>query len=289
MCIAVYRRHGLAGLIVRHALIWLVIVFALFPVVWIVSASFNPTNSLQTQQLIPRNPTLQHYRTLFTDPNVPFLRWLLNTLKISGITAVGTVILCALGAYAFSRFRFTGRRTGLLGLLIVQMFPQMLAMVAIYLLLLAISEYIPSFGLNTHPGLILVYLGGAMGFNTWFMKGYFDTIPRSLEESAMVDGATPFRAFIRIIIPLARPILAVVLIIQFITSYGEYILASILLRGTEMYTLSVGLRFFTQEAYSRRWGTFAAAAIIGALMILAIFLPLQRMIISGLTGGAVKE
>lgn len=284
-----YSRHGRLGLIVRHALTWLGIVYALFPVVWMLSASLNPTNNLLEQRLFPANPTTEHYRRLFTDPTVPFPTWILNTVKVSGTTAVITVFLCALGAYAFSRFRFRGRRTGLLALLLVQMFPQMLAMVAIYLLLIEIRKYAPWLGLNTHPGLIMVYLGGAMGFNTWFMKGYFDTIPRSLEESAMVDGATPFQAFVRIVLPLARPILAVVLIIQFIASYSEYVLASILLKGTNMYTLAVGLRFFIQQAYDRRWGVFAAAAILGALLILLIFLPLQKLIISGLTGGAVKE
>lgn len=284
-----YSKHGWFGLLWRHLLIWLGVAYALFPVIWIFSASFNPTNTLVGQKLIPRTPTLQHYRTLFSDPTAPFSTWLWNTIKVAGVTAAITVFLCALGAYAFSRFRFRGRRSGLLTLLLVQMFPQMLAMVAIYLLLLELGKYFPWLGLNTHLGLIAVYLGGAMGFNTWFMKGYFDTIPRSLEESAMVDGATPFQAFWRIILPLARPILAVVLIIQFITSYGEYILASILLKGVDRYTLAVGLRFFIQEAYNRRWGTFAAASIMGAIVILLIFLPLQRLIISGLTRGAVKE
>ncbi len=284
-----YSRPSFLGLLVRHALILVAVAWALFPVLWILSASFNPTNNLLEQRLIPSSPTLEHYRRLFTDPTVPFPRWLVNTLLVSGVTAVITVFLCALGAYAFSRFRFKFRRAGLLSLLLVQMFPQMLAMVAIYLLLIRIKEFVPWLGYNTHPGLIMVYLGGAMGFNTWFMKGYFDTIPRSVEESALVDGATPFQAFLRIVLPLARPILAVVLIIQFITTYSEYVLASILLKGTEMYTLAVGLRFFIQAAYDRRWGAFSAAAILGALLILAIFLPLQRLIISGLTGGAVKE
>lgn len=284
-----YSRPSPLGLVIRYLLIALGILYALFPVLWILSASFNPTNNLLEQRLFPANPTLEHYRRLFTDPTVPFPRWILNTLQVSGITSVITVFLCALGAYAFSRFRFRGRRMGLLALLLVQMFPQMLAMVAIYLLLIRIKEVVPWLGYNTHPGLILVYLGGAMGFNTWFMKGYFDTIPRSVEESALVDGATPFQAFLRIVMPLARPILAVVLIIQFITTYSEYVLASILLKGTDMYTLAVGLRFFIQQAYDRRWGAFSAAAILGALLILAIFLPLQKLIISGLTGGAVKE
>lgn len=284
-----YSHPSRIGLIVRHALIWIGVIYALFPILWILSASFNPTNNLLEQKLLPANPTLEHYRRLFTDPTIPFPRWVLNTVIVSGTTAVITVFLCALGAYAFSRFRFRGRRAGLLALLLVQMFPQMLAMVAIYLLLIKIKEFVPWLGYNTHPGLIMVYLGGAMGFNTWFMKGYFDTIPRSVEESALVDGATPFQAFLRIVLPLARPILAVVLIIQFITTYSEYVLASILLKGTEMYTLAVGLRFFIQQAYDRRWGVFSAAAILGALLILAIFLPLQKLIISGLTGGAVKE
>lgn len=284
-----YNRHHRFGLLWRHLLIWVGIAFALLPAVWIFSASINPSNSLIGQGLIPPNATFAHYRALFTDPDYPFMRWLWNTIKVAGVTAILTVFLCALGAYSFSRFRFRGRRTGLLSLLLVQMFPQMLAMVAIFLLLLELGKHIPWLGINSHPGLIMVYLGGAMGFNTWFMKGYFDTIPRSLEESAMVDGATPFRAFSWIILPLARPILAVVLIIQFITSYSEFILASILLKGTDQYTLAVGLRFFTQQAFTRRWGTFAAASIIGAIVILLIFLPLQRMIISGLTRGAVKE
>jgi len=285
----VYRIRHILGRCVRHLLLWIAIAFALFPVLWIASASINPTSSLATQRFIPEQVTLDHYRTLFTDPNYPFVTWLLNTLKVSGITAVGAVILCTLAGYSFSRFHFRGRRVGVLAMLLVQMFPQMLAMVAIFLLLRSIGDWVPAFGLNTHLGLIMVYLAGAVGFNTWLIKGYFDTIPRSLEESAMIDGATPFQAFVRIMLPLVRPILAVILIIQFMASYAEFILASVLLRGTDTYTLSVGLRFFTEQAMSRRWGPFAAGAIVGGFVILLLFLPFQRLIVSGLTGGAVKE
>jgi len=285
----VYRIRHILGRCVRHLLLWIAIAFALFPVLWIASASINPTSSLATQRFIPEQVTLDHYRTLFTDPNYPFVTWLLNTLKVSGITAVGAVILCTLAGYSFSRFHFRGRRVGVLAMLLVQMFPQMLAMVAIFLLLRSIGDWVPAFGLNTHLGLIMVYLAGAVGFNTWLIKGYFDTIPRSLEESAMIDGATPFQAFVRIMLPLVRPILAVILIIQFMASYAEYILASVLLRGTDTYTLAVGLRFFTEQAMSRRWGPFAAGAIVGGFVILLLFLPFQRLIVSGLTGGAVKE
>ena len=284
-----YRARRVVGRIVRHLLLWTAIAYALFPVLWIASASFNPTNSLASQKFVPDRFTLDHYRTLFNDPNYPFFTWLFNTLKIAGITAVGAVILCTLSGYSFSRFHFRGRRVGVLAMLLVQMFPQMLAMVAIFLLLRSIGDLVPALGLNTHLGLIMVYLGGAVGFNTWLIKGYFDTIPRSLEESAMVDGATPFQAFVRIMLPLVRPILAVILIIQFMTSYAEYILASVLLRGTETYTLSVGLRFFTEQAMTQRWGPFAAGAIVGGATFLVLFLPFQRLIVSGLTGGAVKE
>jgi len=283
-----YSRHTVLGKVLRHLLIWAMIAFALFPVIWIFSASINPANTLIGQRLIPHISTWDHYVTLFTNPRHPFGLWLWNSIKISGTASLLTVFLTALGAYALSRFRFRGRRTGLLALLLIQMFPQMLAMVAIYLLLLSIGRYIPWLGLNTHAGLIMVYLGGAMGFNTWLMKGYFDTIPRDLEESAMIDGATHFQAFLRIILPLARPILAVIFILSFIGTYGDFLLPSILLTGTRQYTFAVGLRLFIQGEYATRWGIFAAACILGAIPIMVVFLSLQRFIVSGLTRGAVK-
>ncbi|MFW6071631.1 MAG: sugar ABC transporter permease, partial [Candidatus Bipolaricaulota bacterium] len=187
----------------KHLLMLVLVAFALFPIVWIISASINPVGSLAGQQLIPENANLENYRIFFTNGgdeyNAPFLLWLWNSLKLAVLTGVFGTFMCALGAYAFSRFRFTGRRTGLLGLLLIQMFPQMLAMVAIYALLLNLGGFIPWAGLNTHLGLLMVYLGGALGFNTWLMKGYFDSIPHSLEESAQVDGASHFQAFVRII------------------------------------------------------------------------------------------
>ncbi|MBE3598560.1 MAG: sugar ABC transporter permease [Limnochordaceae bacterium] len=283
-----YSRYGWAGQLWRQALVWLAIGFALFPVAWIVSASLNPADTLVGQRLIPPNPTLEHYRELFTNPAHPFGLWLWNSIKVSGISAVLTVAMAALAAYAFSRFRFRGRRTGLLALLIVQMFPQMLAMVAIYLMLLAIGQYVPSLGINTHGGLILVYLGGALGFNTYLMKGYFDTIPHSLEESAMMDGASAFQAFLHIILPLARPVLAVIFLLAFIGTYSDFLLASILLKERTALTFAVGLRIFISGQYSTRWGVFAAASIVGALPISVIFYLLRNQFVSGLTQGAVK-
>jgi ABC-type maltose transport system permease subunit len=169
------------------------------------------------------------------------------------------------------------------------MFPQMLAMVAIFLLVLSLGDIFPWAGLNTHTGLIFVYLGGAMGFNTWLMKGYFDTIPRSLEESARVDGATPFQAFYKIVLPLARPILATIFILSFISTYSEFILATILLRSNDQFTLAVGMNLLISDQYGRRWGMFAAGALIAMLPFLIVFILSQRSLVSGLTRGAVKE
>jgi len=281
-------RAGRPRRIIRHLIIWAFIAVVLFPVVWIFSASINPANTLIGQRLIPHISTWDHYVTLFTNPRHPFGLWLLNSVKVSGVTAVLTVVMAALGAYAFSRFRFRGRRLGLLAMLLVQMFPAIMAMVAIYLFLLAIGRQVPWLGLNTHIGLIMVYLGGAMGFNTWLMKGYFDTIPRSLEESAMMDGATHFQAFLWIIVPLVRPILAVIAILVFIGTYGDFLLPSILLTGTEQYTFAVGLRLFITGEFEHRWGIFAAAALLGAVPITVVFLLLQDFIVSGLTRGGVK-
>ncbi len=284
-----YSQHTFLEKSFRHLLIWIMIVIALFPVIWIFSVSLNAADTLfGGYRLIPKNFTTSHYQELFSVPRHPFGLWLWNSIKVSGTASVLTVFLAALAAYALSRFRFRGRRTGLIALLLIQMFPQMLAMVAIYLFLLNIGRYISWLGLNTHGGLIMVYLGGAVGFNTWLMKGYFDTIPHELEESAMIDGATRFQTFLWIIFPLVRPILAVIFILSFIGTYGDFLLPSILLTGTEKYTFAVGLRLFTMGPYATRWGIFAAASILGAFPIMVIFLSLQRFLVSGLTRGAVK-
>ena len=197
-------------------------------------------------------------------------------------------MITALAAYAFSRLRFKGRRSGLFAILLIQMFPQMLAMVAIYLIIFLIGEYIPALGLDTHAGLILVYLGGAMGANVWLLKGFFDTIPKSLEESAMIDGATHFQVFWRIILPLARPILVVVFFLQFMGTYSEFVIARVLLANNNNLTMAVGLQTFVADQYAKRWGVFAAAALIGALPIVILYWILQKQLVSGLTRGAVK-
>ena len=272
----------------RHALIWACIVFALFPVVWIISASLDPANSIAGQKLIPPNASFINFQRLFQSEQHPFGIWFLNTFKLCIVTATLVVLITSLAAYAFSRLRFKGRRSGLFAILLIQMFPQMLAMVAIYLIIFMIGDYIPALGLDTHAGLILVYLGGAMGANVWLLKGFFDTIPKSLEESAMIDGATHFQIFWRIILPLARPILVVVFFLQFMATYSEFVIARVLLADTNNLTMAVGLQTFIADQYAKRWGVFAAAALIGALPIVILYWFLQKHLVSGLTRGAVK-
>lgn len=283
-----YRRHTFFRGLWRHAVLLVFVVFALFPILWVISASFNPANTLVGQSLIPRNASLANYIEVFTSEQYPIALWIKNSVVIGLITSALVVVMTSLAAYAFSRFRFKGRREGLFASLLVQVFPQMLAAVSIYLLILSIGKLIPSLGINTHAGLIIIYLGGAMGVNAWLMKGYFDTIPTSLEESAMIDGASPFQAYYMIILPLARPILAVIFLLQFIGTYSEFILASVLISSSEKYTLAVGLQLFIQDQYASRWGVFAAASVLGALPIVLLFMFLQKYLVSGLTSGAVK-
>lgn len=277
------------GHVWRHAVIWLALAFVFFPVVWVISASFDGTNTLVGQGVIPTVPTLDNYKLLTAEARYPFFTWMWNSIKVAGISSLLSVGLCALAAYAFSRFRFWGRQGGLFTLILVQIFPQMLAVVSLYLLLLSVGKSMPGLGLNTHAGLIIVYLGGAIGINTWLMKGYFDTIPRSLEESAMMDGASPFTSFVRIILPLVRPILVVVFILSFIGTYSDFILARVLLQSNEKLTLAVGMNLFIGDQYAKRWGVFSAGALIASAPIVLIFMTLQRQLISGLTRGGVKE
>ena len=272
----------------RHLIAILAGVFALFPVVWVASAAFTKNPTISSANLIPENPTLENFSILLNDPQTPYLRWYANTMILCAIVAVSTVLIAAGAAYAFSRFRFKGRRVGLMFLLLVQMFPQFLALVAIYLIMDQIGLVFPAFGQDTLAGLGLVYLGGAMGINAWLIKGFFDTIPMEIDESAKVDGATHGQIFWGIILPLAAPVLAVVGLLSFIFTLNEFIIASALLQSTENFTLAVGLQQFIGDRYSENWGPFAAGALLAALPVLLLFIFLQKFIVGGLTAGSVK-
>ncbi|KAF2956101.1 ABC transporter permease subunit [Marinitoga sp. 38H-ov] len=217
----------------------------------------------------------------------PFLRWLLNSIIVAGITSILTVMITAVAAYPFSRMRFIGRKEGLLYLMLIQMFPAIMYMIALYGMLKFMGDYFGVIGLDTLSGLIFVYLGG-VSFNMWLIKGYYDTIPDSLEESAMIDGATRFQTFWRIVLPLASPILAVVTILSFMGTFNEFVLARIVLSSETNYTYAVGLQTFTSGPFETEWGLFTAAALLGAVPMVLLFLSMQKYLVGGLTQGSVK-
>ncbi|WP_017612766.1 sugar ABC transporter permease [Nocardiopsis salina] len=270
----------------RHAVMLVVAAFALFPVLFVISAALNPVGTLSSSQLWPTGASLDNARDLFR--NTPFRAWYTNSLFFAVANASATVLLSALAAYAFSRMRFKGRRVGLVGLLVIQMFPQFLAIVAIYLMFSNLGELYPAIGFDTRWGLLLVYLGGALSINTWLMKGFFDTVPKELDESAQMDGATHAQVFFRIMLPLVTPVLAIVALLVFINTINEFLLASVFLRDTGSQTLGLGLYQLVDSQRNANFGMFAVGAIMLSLPTLAVFWFLQRYISEGLTSGAVK-
>lgn len=272
----------------RHLVGIVAAVFALFPLLYVISASLNPGGTLLTANSLFSSFDIGSYLELFQNPSQPYGAWFMNTLVIGLVTSALTVLLGALAAYSFSRMRFTGRRFTLTALLVVQMFPQMLAMVAIFLLMVTISDIFPAIGLNTQIGLIMVYLGGALGANTYLMYGFFNTVPASIDEAAKIDGAGHARIFFTIILRLVAPILAVVGLLSFIGTSSEFVLASVILVDPDKQTLAVGLYRFVSDEFSKNWSVFAAGAVLAAILPVALFLALQKYIVGGLTAGSVK-
>jgi arabinogalactan oligomer / maltooligosaccharide transport system permease protein len=283
--VSVQRRIGIG---IRLVVAIFLIIFSIFPVLWVISASLNPSGTLATQTLIPAHPGLGNFKELMTSGVFPFWKWFLNSIKIATITSLCSLFITTIAAYAFSRFRFRGRQNMLKAILLINVFPTLLALVATFLMISQIGDVFPFLGLDNHTSLILVYLGGAMGVNIWLMKGFLDTVPREIDESAMIEGASNWQIFTQLILPLLRPILIVVGILNYIGTYGDFVLARILLRSNEKLTLMVGLQVFTGAQFAQRWGVFAAGALMGALPIMIIYLLLQDQIVGGLTQGAVK-
>lgn len=270
-----YRRMGLVA---TRVIVITVVLLVLLPGVLVVSSSFEPGNAFAST-LIPRELTWVNYRDLLVAQ--PFLTWERNSLLASGVPALVNVAVTALAAFGFSRLRFWGRRYGILVLFLIQLFPATMSFVAIYRIIVAVGL------INTLPGLMLAY-GGVGAFNIWLFKGYIDSLPREIDEAARVDGATQWQVFSRIILPLARPMLAVVFIWTFIGNYGEYMLASLIEQSPQYYTVPLGMRYLEQGTFATQWPLFAAGGVLSTLPVLIIFMLLQRQLVSGLSRGAVK-
>ncbi len=272
----------------RHITGWIMCVFAVFPLYLVLLSAFNESGSLQVTSFLPREISFANFDVLFNDERIPYLVWMKNSLMISGFVAIVSVVIGAASAFAFSRLRFKGKKFGIQLLLLIQMFPAILAISAVYVIMERVYKFAPSLGIGTQAGLILIYLGGAMGVNIWLLKGFVDSIPAELDEAAKIDGASAMQTYWQIFVPLAAPVLAVVSLLSFIGTFNEFILARLFLIEVESRTVAVGLQQFIGGQYSENWGPFAAGSIIASIPIVIIFLSLQKYIISGLTAGSVK-
>lgn len=270
---------------IRLCLTWLVIGFVslliIYPLVWTVGASLNPGNSLMSSSIIPKNISLEHYAALFNG-QVDYVTWYWNSMKISFFTMVLTLIFVSFTAYSFSRFRFVGRKNGLVLFLLLQMIPQFSALIAIFVL----SQML---GLvNSHLALVLIYVGGMIPMNTYLMKGYIDAIPRDMDESARMDGAGHFRIFCEIIMPLSKPIIAVIALFSFTGPLGDFILSTTILRTPDQFTLPIGLYNLVSMKMGASYTTYAAGAVLISVPVALLFLWLQKFFVSGLTAGGSK-
>jgi maltose/maltodextrin transport system permease protein len=283
-------------ILAAHAAVIAFIALIMFPLLAIVSISLRPGN-FATGSLIPSDVSLEHWKLALgisyqasdgslVEPPFPVMRWLWNSVKIAAVSAFLIVAISTTAAYAFARLRFRFKTQILNSMMLLQMFPAVLALVAIFAIFETIGEYVPWLGVETHAGLILAYLGG-VAMHIWTIRGYFDTIPVEIEECAKVDGATHWQAFQYVLLPMAVPILMVVFVLAFIGGIIEYPVASILLRQEANLTLAVGSKYYLYEQ-KYLWGDFAAAAVLSGLPITAVFLFAQRWIVSGLTAGGVK-
>lgn len=272
----------------RYVVAVILILFAVLPALWVVSASLNPAKSLIGGTFFPKELSLINYNQLVTNEFFPYIRWLFNSLKIASITTIATVFITCLAGYTLSRFRFTGRRQFMLAILILNVFPSILAMVAIFSMLQQLGLYIEQLGLDTHTSLIVIYVSGAMGINVLLVKAYIDTIPMELDESALVDGASHWQTFSQIILPIMRPIVITIGVLTFIGAYGDFVIARVLLKSSEQLTVMVGLQLFQTDRFDQDFGMITAGAVLAAIPIILIYIPLQKYVIDGLTAGSVK-
>jgi arabinogalactan oligomer / maltooligosaccharide transport system permease protein len=274
------RVKGRLSSVAIHLQLAVVAVIVIFPLMWVVGASFNPAGGLANTTPIPANATFDNYIHLFTRTN--YGRWYLNSLYVATLNMVGGVVLAALCGYVFARIKFRGRKFGMLAILILQMFPSFLTAIAVYMLFL-------NFGLlDSLTGLAIVSIAAALPYNTWLMKGYADNLPMSLDEAAAIDGAGRLTIFIKIILPLMRPMLAFVAITQFTVPWMDFILPRLLLQSPSKETVALGLFKMITDQYANDFTTFAAGAVVLAVPITVLFIILQRYLVAGATAGAEK-
>ena len=256
-------------------------VIAVYPVLQVVTISLRPADRLLSTSLeiIPQNATLSNYFELFKER--PFALWLANSSFVSLVVTLTGVILASMTGYAFSRFSFIGKRAGLLSLLTTQMFPATMLLLPLYIMLIKLGL------INTYFGVIIIYTATALPFTIWTMKGYYDTIPYSLEEAARIDGCNQFQAFYKIILPLAAPALVITALFSFMTAWSEYLVAAQILQDSALWTLPLGLKSF-ESNMSTEWGLYGASSIIVTIPVIILFLSLSKYLVSGLTLGSVK-
>jgi len=267
---------------------WLIFIFlsfftllTIYPVLNIISVSIRTDNAFQTRTLafIGENSGLDIYLQLFTE--TPFFLWLRNSLIISIVVTLLGVVLASTSAYALSRYRFKGRQFGMISLLTTQMFPATMLLLPFFILLSKLSL------INSFTGLAIIYSSTALPFCIWQMKGFYDTISPSLEESACLDGCNQFQAFYKIVLPLSTPALVITALFSFMASWSEYVVAAIILQDPELYTLPLGLKSF-QSSLATEWGLYAAGAVVISIPVVVLFISLARFLVSGLTMGSVK-
>jgi arabinogalactan oligomer / maltooligosaccharide transport system permease protein len=274
--------RNIGSVVFTYAVLVFFALFAIYPITQIITVSLRPGDRLFSTSLafIPEGATLENFRVLLTETQ--FLRWMANSTLIALVVTFTGVALASTAGYGLSRFRFTGRRPILNGLLVTQMFPATMLLLPLYLVLIALQL------INSYLGVIVIYTATALPFCIWQLKGYYDTIPNSLEEAASIDGCTPWQTFYKVILPLAAPGLVITAMFSFMTAWNEYVMAAIILQDSELFTLPLGLRMF-QGNMTTQWGLYAAGALIVSFPVVIIFLILSRYLISGLTAGGVKE
>jgi ABC-type maltose transport system permease subunit len=275
--------------LIKYAVALALVIFAALPFFWIIATSFNPARSLLGAHLIPAALTLNNYRDLLDNPNLSFGRWILNSFKVSIISVFCIVLLTCFSAYALSRFRFAGKRGVMMGIMIMNIFPGILAMVAIYVMMQQFGNYLPFIGLNTHGGLICVYVAGSMSINVLMVKSYIDSIALELDESAIIEGASYGQVFWKIIFPVIKPMVITIAILAFMSTYGDFVIANLLLKGNDKVTVMVGIYQFTQQHFDTNWGIVTAGTVLAAIPVAALFFFSQKHILNGLMMGAVKE